>query len=49
MNDIVKEVNGIKTNDMNTLFRLYNELKDNEIEVRVERNGKSLYILYILK
>lgn len=49
MNDIVKEVNGIKMNDMNTLFRLYNELKDNEIKVRVERNGKSFYILYILK
>lgn len=49
-NDIIKEVNGIELNDLPTLFRLYNELKDdNQFEVSIERNGKLFRILYTLK
>lgn len=49
-NDIIKEVNGVELNDMDAIFSLYNQFKDeSRFEVRVERNGKLLRILYVLK
>ncbi|MFQ6032430.1 MAG: hypothetical protein ACE5K2_05860 [Candidatus Zixiibacteriota bacterium] len=49
-NDIIKEVNGTKLDDMKTIFRLYNELRnEDEIEVKIERKGKPFYILYTIK
>ncbi len=49
-NDIIKEVNGTKLDDMKTIFRLYNELRnEDEIEVKIERKGKLFYILYTFK
>jgi len=37
-------------NDMDAIFSLYNQLKDeSRFEVSVERNGKLLRILYLLK
>jgi len=49
-NDIIKEVNGVELNDMDTIFSLYNKFKDeNHFEVSVEREGKLLRLLYILK
>jgi general secretion pathway protein C len=49
-NDIIKEVNGVELNDMGTVFSLYNTLKDeSRFEISMERNGKSLRILYVLK
>lgn len=48
--DIVKEINGIELKDPNALFGLYNRFKDNSrFEVTIERGGKLLYLLYILK
>lgn len=49
-NDIIKEINGIELNDISTLVVLYNKFKnDNRFEVSLERNGKLLRLLYILK
>lgn len=49
-NDIIKEVNGVELNDMEDIFSLYNQFKDeSRFEVSVERNGKLLRILYVLK
>ena len=49
-NDIIKEVNGVELNSMDTIFSLYNKFKDeNRFEVSVEREGKLLRLLYILK
>jgi len=49
-NDIIKGVNGVELNDMDTIFSLYNQLKDeSRFEVSIERNGKLLRILYVLK
>jgi type II secretory pathway component PulC len=49
-NDIIKGVNGVELNDMEDIFLLYNQFKDeSRFEVSVERNGKLLRILYILK
>jgi type II secretory pathway component PulC len=49
-NDIIKGVNGVELNDMDDIFSLYNELRDeSRFEVNMERNGKSLRILYVLK
>jgi type II secretory pathway component PulC len=49
-NDIIKGINGVELNDMDTIFSLYNQLKDeSRFEVSMERNGKSLRILYVLK
>jgi len=49
-NDIIKEVNGTKLDDMKTIFRLYNELRnEDEIEVKIERRGQLFYILYTFK
>jgi type II secretory pathway component PulC len=49
-NDIIKRINGAELNDMDAIFSLYNQLKDeSRFEVSVERNGKLLRILYVLK
>jgi type II secretion system protein C len=49
-NDIIKEVNGIELNDMQAVFSLYNQFKDeSRFEVSLERNGKLIRFLYILK
>jgi len=49
-NDIIKGVNGVELNNMDAVFSLYNQLKDeSRFEVSVERNGKLLRILYVLK
>lgn len=49
-NDIIKEINGIKLNDAGNVLGLYNEFKDeNQFEVHVERDGKLLRLIYILK
>lgn len=49
-NDVIKKVNDTELNDMATLFRLYNELKDeNQCEVSIERKGKPIRILFLLK
>jgi len=50
VNDIIKKVNGVELNDMETLFGLFNRFKDDDqFEVTVERQGKLYRILYILK
>ena len=50
VNDIIKEVNGVELNDMETLFGLFNRFRDDdEFEVTVERQGRLYRILYILK
>jgi type II secretory pathway component PulC len=49
-NDIIKTINGVELNDMGAVFSLYNQLKDeSRFEISMERNGKLLRILYILK
>lgn len=49
-NDVIKEINGIELNDVDALFGLYNKFKEeNKFEVSIERNGKLLRLLYILK
>jgi len=49
-NDIIKGVNGVELNDIDTIFSLYNQLKDeSRFEVSVERSGKLFRILYVLK
>lgn len=49
-NDIIKEINGIKLNNMSTLVGLFNKFKDEtRFEVNIERNGKSVRLLYTLK
>ena len=49
-NDIIKEINGVKLNDVQKLFSLYNNFKDNnQFKVSVERNGKLIQLSYILK
>lgn len=49
-NDIIKEINGIELNDMDAIFGLYNKFKDaSRFEVAIERGGKLLYLLYILR
>jgi len=49
-NDVIKEVDGIELNDFATLFELFNKFKEkNQFEVCIERNGKLLRLLYILK
>jgi len=49
-NDIIKEVNGMELNDMQAIFSLYSQFKDeSRFEVSLERNGKLIRFLYILK
>ena len=49
-NDVIKEINGNKLNNMETLFQLYDKFKGgNQFEVTVERNGKLLRLLYTLR
>jgi len=49
-NDVIKDINGIKLNDMGSLFGLYDRLKnESRLEVNIERNGKLLRLLYDLK
>lgn len=49
-NDVIKEINGIVLNDMKTFLGLYNKFKDeNQFEVSIERKGKIIRLLYILK
>lgn len=49
-NDIIREVNGVVLNDMKTLFSLYERFREeNRFEVLLERDGKALRLLYILK
>ena len=49
-NDIIKKINGIVLNDINTFFGLYNKFRDeNEFEISIERRGKLIRLLYILK
>jgi type II secretion system protein C len=49
-NDIIKEVNGIRLNDMRTLFSLFDKFRDeSQFEVHVERNGKLYRLFYTLK
>ena len=50
MNDIIKEVNGVELNDMETLFGLFNRFRnDDQFEVTIERQKRIYRILYILK
>ncbi len=50
MNDIIKEVNGVELNNMETLFGLFNRFRDDDqFEVTVERQKRIYRILYILK
>ncbi len=50
MNDIIKEVNGVELNNMETLFGLFNRFRDDdEFEITLERQKKIYRILYILK
>ena len=50
VNDIIKEVNGVELNNMETLFGLFNRFRnDDQFEVTVERQGRLYRILYILK
>lgn len=49
-NDIIKEVNGVELNNMETLFGLFNRFRDDdEFEITLERQKKIYRILYILK
>lgn len=49
-NDIIKEVDGVELNDFATLFELFNKFQENDrFEVSIERNGKLIRILYVLK
>ena len=49
-NDVIKEINGIELNNVETLFQLYNKFKGgNQFEVTVERDGKLLRLLYTLR
>jgi type II secretory pathway component PulC len=50
MNDIIKEVNGVELNDMETLFGLFNRFRDDDqFEVTIERQKRIYRVLYILK
>ena len=49
-NDVIKEVDGNELNDFATLFELFNKFREkNRFEVMIERNGKLIRILYVLK
>ncbi len=49
-NDIIKEVNGVELNNMETLFGLFNRFRDDDqFEVTINRQKKIYRILYILK
>lgn len=49
-NDVIKEVDGSELNDFATLFELFNKFREkNRFEVTIERNGKLIRILYVLK
>ncbi len=49
-NDVIRKINGVELNDLSTLFHLYSEIKnENECEVIIEREGKPLRLLFILR
>lgn len=48
-NDIIKKINDVELNNMESLFGLYERFKDdNRFEVSIERSGRLIRILYIL-
>ncbi len=49
-NDVVREVNGVELNDMETIFLLYDKFRDGDrFDVSIERNGKLVRMTYVLK
>ena len=49
-NDILREINGVELNNMATLFTLYTDLaSENEFELVLERDGKTIQYIYIIK
>lgn len=48
--DVIREVNGVVLNDMKTLFSLYERFREeNRFEILLERDGKTMRLLYILR
>lgn len=48
--DIIREVNAVILNDMKTLFSLYERFRvENRFEVLLEREGKPLRLVYVLR
>lgn len=49
-NDVIKEINGTELNSLETLFSLFQKLKDeSRIDIYIERKGRSFHKVYILK
>jgi general secretion pathway protein C len=49
-NDVIKEINGVELNNVAMMFDLYDRFKnDNQFNVSIQRGGKLLRILYLLK
>ena len=49
-NDVIKEINGVELDSMETLFYLFNKLRnETRLEIIIERDGEPISLVYILK
>jgi type II secretory pathway component PulC len=49
-NDIIKEVNGVRINSLDTMVSLYTEFwNENQFTILLERNGRTIRLQYTLK